>query len=216
MPPWYGPGATLDSVAVVVVLLLCGSLQERSANAAVLDVVRQRAVATGATVIDFAALREVPPFDADRVDAPGDAVDALRTAIGAADAVVIAGPEYAGSLAGALKNALDWIVGSGELYGRVVGVVSAGTTGGVHAREVLVRTLVWQGAQVVGSLGIEAPRTKSGADGRFTDAETVAAIAALTDVVLGASARSAADRLALRRTVAEVAGVDPARIPDES
>lgn len=200
----------------MVVLLLCGSLQARSANAAALDVVRDRAVATGATVIDFAALRGVPPFDPDHGDDPGDAVTALRAAIGAADAVVIAGPEYAGSLGGALKNALDWIVGSGELYGRIVGVVSAGTTGGVHAREVLVRTLVWQGAQVVASLGIEAPRTKSDAAGRFTDPDTVTAVAALTDSVLGASALHAADRLALRRRVADAAGVDPARIADES
>ena len=34
-----------------------------------------------------------------------------------ADAVWIATPEYAGGMPGALKNALDWLVGSGELYG---------------------------------------------------------------------------------------------------
>jgi chromate reductase, NAD(P)H dehydrogenase (quinone) len=203
---------TLDSVAAVVLLLLCGSLQARSANAAVLDVVRERAVAAGNTVVDFAALREVPPFDPDLGEDPGDAVVALRAAIGAADAVVIAGPEYAGSLAGTLKNALDWIVGSGELYDRIVGVASAGTTGGGYAREVLVRTLVWQGAQVVASLGLDAPRTRSDAEGRITDADTVGAVDAFTDVVVGAGRLDPADRLALRRAVAEDAGVDPARI----
>lgn len=200
------------SVAAVVVLLLCGSLQRLSANAAVLDVVRERAVAAGTTIIDFAALRDVPPFDPDHGDDPGDAVTMLRGAVGVADAVVIAAPEYAGSLAGVLKNALDWLVGTGELYQRVVGVLSAGTTGGVYAREALVRTLVWQGAHVVASLGVEAPRTKSDADGRITDPDTMDAIGALTDVVLRAVELDPAERATLRRAVAEGAGVDPARI----
>lgn len=206
---------SVASIAVVL-LLVCGSLQARSANAAVLDVVRARAVAAGSTVIDFAALREVPPFDPDRGDDPGDAVEALRGAIGAADAVVIAGPEYAGSLAGTVKNALDWVVGSGELYRKVVGVVSAGTTGGPHARAVLVRTLLWQGAHVVAGLGVEAPRTKSDAAGRIVDPATVGAIETLTDSVLAAPDRTPVDRIALVRAMAETAGVDPARVPDES
>lgn len=203
---------TLGSVAGVRVLLLCGSLQAHSANRAVLEVVRERAEAVEADVEEFAFLRDVPPFDPDRGDEPGPAVTTLRDAIAAADAVVIAGPEYAGSLSGVVKNALDWIVGSGELYGKVVGVVSAGTTGGVHAREVLVRTLVWQGAQVVASLGVEAPRTKSDAHGRITDPATLTGLATFTDAVLGASALAPADRVELRLGVAEAAGVDPARI----
>ncbi len=212
----YGRVPALDSVAAVVLLLVCGSLQARSANAAVLDVVRERAVAAGATVMDFAALRDVPPFDPDHGDDPGDAVVTLRAAISAADAVVVAGPEYAGSLSGVLKNALDWIVGSGELHRRVVGVVSAGTTGGAGAREVLVRTLLWQGAHVVAGLGVDAPRTKSDADGRIVDPDTVAAIGALTDAVLAAPDLPPAARTALVRVMAEAAGVDPARVPDES
>src|SRR4029079_6780612 len=58
------------------------------------------------------ALDQLPYF---RPDADGNAAVAqLRTAIAAADAVWIATPEYAGGMPGALKNALDWLVGSGE------------------------------------------------------------------------------------------------------
>ena len=32
--------------------------------------------------------------------------------------MLIAAPEYAGAIAGVMKNALDWIVGSGDLYGK--------------------------------------------------------------------------------------------------
>jgi chromate reductase, NAD(P)H dehydrogenase (quinone) len=196
----------------VQVLVVCGSLQARSANRAVLDVVRGQAATVGSVVEEFTSLRDVPPFDPDHGDEPGPAVTALRAAIGAADAVVIAGPEYAGSLSGVVKNALDWIVGSGELYGRVVGVLSAGTTGGVHAREELVRTLVWQGAHVVESLGVAAPRTKSDAEGRVTDPATLDALATFTHSVLAAADAGAAERLGQVRRVAEAAGVDPARV----
>jgi chromate reductase len=45
---------------------------------------------------------------------------AMRTsirfaAVAHADAVLISTQEYAGGMPGALKNALDWLVGSGEL-----------------------------------------------------------------------------------------------------
>jgi chromate reductase len=196
----------------VRLLVVCGSLQARSANRAVLDVVREQAGAAGVEVDEFTSLREVPPFDADRGDEPGPAVTALRDAMTAADAVVIAGPEYAGSLSGVVKNALDWIVGSGELYGQVVGVVSAGTTGGVHAREVLVRTLVWQGAHVVANLGVAAPRTKSDGEGRVTDRATLDAIASFTHSVVVATDADVAERLGQVRRVAEAAGIDPARV----
>ena len=66
-------------------------------------------------------------------------MDRWRRRIAAADAVLIAAPEYAGALAGTIKNALDWIVGSGELYAKPVAVLSAGTTGGSFARQHLSR-----------------------------------------------------------------------------
>ena len=107
-------------------LAVCGSLQQRSANRAALNVVRLYASTSGATVDDFDELAAIPPFNPDHGDAPGAAVDDWRVRIGAADAVVIASPEYAGSLAGVVKNALDWVVGSGELYRRPVGLVRIG------------------------------------------------------------------------------------------
>jgi chromate reductase len=60
------------------------------------------------------------------LDDPGPVVTAWRKRIGRSEAVLIAAPEYAGALAGTVKNALDWIVGSGELYAKPVAVMSAG------------------------------------------------------------------------------------------
>src|SRR5271165_5394977 len=116
---------------MIRVLLVCGSLQSDSTNRSALDVARAALLAGGVEASAFDALAAIPPLNPDRGDDPGEAVKAFRAQIGAANALLIAAPEYAGGLAGVVKNALDWIVGSGELYGKPVAVVSAGTSGGV-------------------------------------------------------------------------------------
>ena len=113
---------------------------------------------------------------------------------------------------GALKNAFDWIVGSGELYSKPVVVMSAGTSGGVHARASLIRSLTWQGAHVVGELGIVAPRTKSDADGRFTDAGTISEIEQLTQLAVDAPTLAPEVRWERVRAVTAAAGIEAGHI----
>ena len=187
-------------------------MQPRSANRAAIDVARAYLDQPDVDVDDFTRLADIPPLDPDPDHDAGPAVAGWRQRIAGADAVLIAAPEYAGALAGTIKNALDWVVGSGELYAKPVAVLSAGTTGGSFARQHLVQTLTWQGAHVVADLGIAAPRTKSDADGRYTDPATVAGIEALAGVLLDAVTLPAEDRLALVRAVVDAAGVDPAHI----
>jgi NAD(P)H-dependent FMN reductase len=64
---------------------------------------------------DYADLVRIRPLNA-ALDDPGPVVTAWRKRIGRSEAVLIAAQEYAGALAGTIKNALDWIVGSGELF----------------------------------------------------------------------------------------------------
>jgi chromate reductase, NAD(P)H dehydrogenase (quinone) len=194
------------------VLLVCGSLQRASANRAALDVARTALSASGAEVSAFEDLGSIPPLNPDRGQDPGEAVLALRAQIGAADAVLIAAPEYAGAIAGVVKNALDWIVGSGDLYGKPVALLSAGTSGGVLARRDLVRTLSWQGAHVVVSLGIEAAGTRSvsEADGsrRFTDPTAIHEIGALSSSLLASVAQRPSERFPAVARLAREAGVE--------
>jgi NAD(P)H-dependent FMN reductase len=166
------------------VLLLCGSLQHRSANRAALDVVCARLSAAPVEVVEFGGLRAVEPFDADLDREPPPGAAAWREQAVAAHAAVIAAPEYAGSVAGSVKNALDWLVGAAGFYGKPVAVLSAGTTGGGFALQELERTLTWQGARVTGRLGIAAPRPKMDASGAFTDAATLASLDRLADDLL--------------------------------
>jgi chromate reductase len=194
------------------VLLVCGSLQRSSANRAALDVARAALSASGVEVSAFGSLGAIPPLNPDRGGDPGEAVLAFRAEIGAADAVLIAAPEYAGAVAGVVKNALDWVVGSGELYGKPVALLSAGTTGGVFARRDLVRTLSWQGAHVVASLGIEAANTRSVRDfegaRRITDPTTLDEIGALASSLLASVAHSPSERFAAITRLARDAAVE--------
>lgn len=194
------------------VLLVCGSLQRRSANRAALDVAQAALSASGAEVSTFGGLGSIPPLNPDRDDDPGEAVLAFRAEIGAADAVLLAAPEYAGAIAGVVKNALDWIVGSGDLYGKPVALLSAGTSGGVFARRDLVRTLTWQGAHVVASLGIEAANTKSASDSdgsrRITDPRTLEEIRALAASLIASVAQSPSERFAAITSLARDAAVE--------
>src|SRR4029078_4423633 len=129
----------------VRMLTLCGSLQGRSANRAALEAATGFARDAGASIDEFDRLAEIPAFDPDHGDEPGPVVADWRRRVASADVLLVAAPEYAGALAGAAKNALDWLVGSGELYRKPVAVLSAGTSGGEHARPDLARTLTWQG-----------------------------------------------------------------------
>jgi chromate reductase, NAD(P)H dehydrogenase (quinone) len=193
-------------------LTVCGSLQDRSANRAALAAASAVAATAGATVDDFDRLADVPAFDADRVGEPIEVVDDWRRRAAAADVVLVAAPEYAGSLAGAVKNAFDWLVGGGELYRKPVAVLSAGTTGGLHARRVMVQTLTWQGAYVVAELGIASPRTKFDDAGRVTHEGTAAALTSLTRTLLAAPTMTATDLVERATSVVGSLDIDVAHV----
>jgi chromate reductase, NAD(P)H dehydrogenase (quinone) len=107
------------------ILAISGSLQARSANLALLEAARANAPA-GVEVVIFDGLRHLPQFDLDlEATAPVPAVEAWRAALAASDGLLIASPEYGFSLPGALKNAIDWVIGSAELERKVVAVTAS-------------------------------------------------------------------------------------------
>jgi NAD(P)H-dependent FMN reductase len=193
-------------------LTVCGSLQDRSTNRAALVAASAVAVAAGATVDDFDRLGDVPAFDADRAGAPIEVIDDWRRRAAAADVVLVAAPEYAGAVAGAVKNAFDWLVGGGELYRKPVAVLSAGTSGGLHARRMMAQTLTWQGAYVVAELGIASPRTKFDGAGRVTHEGTAAALTSLTHTLLAAPTMTATDLVEQATSVVGSLDIDVAHV----
>lgn len=152
---------------MTTVATFCGSLGTTSSNASLLETIAAVLTSRGATVRAFEGLSEIPGLM--QGQSP-PAVAEFRRLIEQADALVIAAPEYAGGVAGVAKNALDWLVESGSLDRKPAVVLSAGTTGGPFARAQLTRTLSWQGAHVVASMGVSTPRTQRDADGQWNQA----------------------------------------------
>jgi NAD(P)H-dependent FMN reductase len=188
--------------------MLCGSLQAHSANRAALAVARAHLERTEGVVVDeFTGLGELPILNPDEPDGNA-AVARLRAQLGASDGVLIASPEYGGAIAGGIKNALDWIVGSGELYGKPVVALSAGTSGGWYANQHLLQSLTWRGAIPVARVGIAAPRPKMDADGNFVDPGTIAEIEEAAQRLVHASTLPREELLALARRIVRDAGIE--------
>jgi chromate reductase, NAD(P)H dehydrogenase (quinone) len=146
----------------VLLLGISGSLQATSANSALIRVAREVS-GDSAEVVGFDGLAEIPAFNPD-IDPAPPAVEAFRSLVKSADGIFFATPEYAFGLPGSLKNALDWLVGSGELYEKPVVVLSAAPSAerGAHARADLERTLRAQGARVLASETIAVPTAVRG------------------------------------------------------
>ena len=125
---------------------LCGSLRADSSNGRLLAMVA--GLVPGGTFDHFESLASLPAFDPALDYTPPAVVADLRARVKAADAILIASPEYAHGIPGSLKNALDWMVGSGELIDKPVGIIVASSTDGAFARENLAEVLRTMSAKV--------------------------------------------------------------------
>jgi chromate reductase len=136
------------------VLGISGSLRRDSHNTRLLRAAADL-LPPGAELEIYDGLREIPPFDEDLEAGPApEAVTRFREAIAAADAILIATPEYNHSLPGQLKNALDWAsrpVATNVLRGKRVAVVgsSTGLFGAVWAQAEARKVLTAIGASVI-------------------------------------------------------------------
>ena len=156
------------------VLGISGSLRRASFNTAALAAAAE--LAPEGMAVAVATLHGIPNFDAD-VEAAGlpPEVSGLREAVAAADALLIATPEYNWSIPGVLKNALDWASRGGDgspLRGKPAAILGAGGRSGTvraqaHLREILRHNRI----RVVGSpeVLIDAAETRFDATGRLTD-----------------------------------------------
>jgi NAD(P)H-dependent FMN reductase len=135
----------------VTIVAISGSLKESSANSAL---VRALADLEPRRIEVWDGLGALPHFTPD--DDGGAPVASLRAAVVRADAVLLATPEYAGGMPGVLKNALDWLVGTGELYGKPVVIVSAAPAPerGANARRWVEEVVGYQGSHVVASFTV--------------------------------------------------------------
>jgi chromate reductase len=123
-----GPSLTFLGIA--------GSLRRASHNGGLIRAAMDVAPA-GIKVVPF-HIGAIPMFNAD-VEAEGDpfAVADFKRAIAAADALLIATPEYNHCVPGVLKNAIDWASRPARrsvLTGKPVAIMGASTGRGATAR----------------------------------------------------------------------------------
>jgi chromate reductase, NAD(P)H dehydrogenase (quinone) len=90
----------------LTILGIAGSLRRASYNRALLRTAQQL-VPTNVT-LDIFDIAGIPPFNQDNEKTPPTEVIEFKTRIRAADAILIATPEYNYSIPGVLKNAIDW------------------------------------------------------------------------------------------------------------
>jgi chromate reductase, NAD(P)H dehydrogenase (quinone) len=117
----------------------------------------------------------LPPFN-DPEALPASVV-AFHKAIGEADAILICTPEYAFGIPGALKNALDWTVGTGDFFRKPVAVITASSSGEKgHAALLLVLEAL--SADVIPQATVVIPgiRTKFDNTGKVKDPSIIAAM----------------------------------------
>ena len=93
----------------MTIIGLSGSLRRGSLNGALLRAARD--LAPDDLKIEIASLRDIPLYDGDLEAEKGipAAVQALKSRIAGAAGLLLATPEYNGSVPGVFKNAIDWL-----------------------------------------------------------------------------------------------------------
>ncbi|HJX23013.1 MAG TPA: NAD(P)H-dependent oxidoreductase [Candidatus Bathyarchaeia archaeon] len=130
----------------ISILGFAGSLRKGSFNKSLLRAASEM-LPENATLEIF-DLEGIPPFNQDLENQPPAKVRDFKSRIRAADAILIATPEYNYSVPGVLKNAIDWAsrpYGDCALEGKPVAIMSAsgGLLGGARAQYHLRQTFVF-------------------------------------------------------------------------
>lgn len=129
------------------VLGISGSLRKDSLNSLFLRALK----AICPTHIHFNIynhLENIPIFNPDHSTHTNTHVDAWRQAIAQADLIILVSPEYAHGVSGSMKNALDWIVESGEFTDKYVAFPNLSIRTDL-AYQQLAETLLVMGANII-------------------------------------------------------------------
>jgi chromate reductase, NAD(P)H dehydrogenase (quinone) len=170
------------------VLGFAGSLRKGSYNGAVLRAAVE--LAPPDVRIETFDLHGIPLYDGD-VEAAGlpEAVQRFRARIAAADALLIVTPEYNYSMAGVLKNAIDWASRPPDqpFRGKPVALAGAsvGGFGTARAQYHLRQTCVYLDMVPLNKpeVFVSAAHQKVDAEGRLSDEPSRAAIRALLEAL---------------------------------
>ena len=158
----------------ISVLGISGSLRASSFNTGLLRAAQ--ALAPAGMTVAIAGIDDIPLYREEVYQAGfPPAVETLRQQIGAADALLIATPEYNYSFSGVLKNAIDWVSRppAQPFGGKPIGIVGAspGRLGTARAQYHLRQVLVCLNAQTLNKpeVMVSGAANAFDANGRLTD-----------------------------------------------
>jgi chromate reductase, NAD(P)H dehydrogenase (quinone) len=161
----------------VHILGFAGSLRKQSYNRAILAAALE--MVPDDASLEIFDLEGIPPFNQDLELQPPDKVKEFKTRIRAADAILIATPEYNYSIPGVLKNAIDWAsrpYGDNAFNGKPVAVMGAsiGTLGTARAQYDLRRSFVFLNMLPLNQpeVMVSFAQDKVDSSGRLTDEKT--------------------------------------------
>jgi len=144
------------------ILAISGSLRSASSNTILLNAAAT--LAPEIVEVIYRELASLPHFNPDLDnDAVSSAVTDFRFRLCKSSGVVISSPEYAHGVPGVLKNALDWLVRSGELYEKPVALFSASPRA-TFAQASLTETLKVMTARLISEASITVPLLGKGFD----------------------------------------------------
>lgn len=149
------------------ILAICGSTRQVSAN---LQIIKALGTIAGTAweLTLYTSLTELPYFNQDIMeDQTPPSVKEFRSAIAAADGVLICTPEYVFSLPGILKNALEWTVSTTVFSDKPAALITASSSG-EKAHESLLLVMKTLGVKTTeeACLWIPGVKSKLDAEGR--------------------------------------------------
>lgn len=162
----------------IIIAAISGSLKSSSSNTNILRTITKLAP-DNVEVRIVEGLDKLPHFNPENEERIISVIH-FRKQLKEAEGIIFSTPEYAYGVPGVLKNGLDWLVSSGELYKKPVAAISGSTifSGGDKALASLVLTLNALGANLNAdsTLSIANIKNKMNESGELTDAETILAL----------------------------------------
>jgi len=145
----------MEETRTLHILAISGSLRAVSSNTALLRAAIVLAP-EGVEIRLYGGLSELPHFNPDLEDHEPPAVTDLRARVRWADGLLISSPEYAHGVPGAMKNALDWLVGGDELIYKPVALLNASPRSH-HAQDSLAETIRTMSGRLVAAASVAVP-----------------------------------------------------------
>lgn len=134
---------------------ISGSLRAESSNKALLQAVKNLAP-EGIEITLYSSVGDLPHYNPDLERALPAVVSDFRTLVGSADGLLISSPEYAHGVPGALKNALDWLVGGDEFISKPVALLNASPRA-THAQASLSETITTMSGRIIKEASVAVP-----------------------------------------------------------